>query len=78
MRYLQVLCRDIDNIKIYGISRIAKDVIETVDHFKQAIKIIEASNAENRLPQVTELKRTLGELAKLLDKYEIHEFSPVN
>lgn len=37
------LFREIENIKIYGISKIGKEIIETVDHINQAISILNSS-----------------------------------
>jgi molecular chaperone GrpE (heat shock protein) len=67
----QSIFRAIEHNKIYGISRICKEVIEIADHINQAISIVDASNAENKVSKVSELKRIHAELAKLFGKYEI-------
>lgn len=66
-----ILCREIENIKIYGITRIAKEAIETLDHLKQALKIVEDSNTETRLMQISKLNQTISAFVQLLAKYEI-------
>lgn len=40
-----MLFRAIEHNKTYGIARIVKEVIETADHIKQAIQIVESSDA---------------------------------
>lgn len=66
------LFREIENIKIYGISKIGKEIIETVDHINQAISILNSSKDENKVSQVSKLARTLADLHTLLAKYGIH------
>lgn len=63
---------------MYGITRIAKEAIETLDHLKQALKIIDDSNVETRTMQMGKLNQIITAFEELLQKYEIKEFSPLH
>ena len=45
---------------MYGITRIAKEAIETLDHLKQALKAIEDADAETRIMQISKLNQTIS------------------
>jgi molecular chaperone GrpE (heat shock protein) len=34
------ICREMENIKVYGISKIAKNVIEISDHISEAVRML--------------------------------------
>lgn len=40
-RYTMLLYRDIENIKVYGVSRIAREVIEIADHLNHALQSLQ-------------------------------------
>lgn len=64
-----VICREIENVKVYGITRIAKEAIETLDHLKQALRIIDDSNVETRTMQMAKLNQIISDFEELLRKY---------
>jgi hypothetical protein len=47
--------RELDKIKIYGISKIAKEVIEISDHLTQSIAVVEKTGTPADSPALKEL-----------------------
>lgn len=64
-------CRELDKIKTYGITKIAKEVIEISDHLTQSIALLEKSNYSANSLQLKELHRLYQDFADLLKKYHI-------
>ena len=79
MRQVQILLsREIDSIKVYGISRIAREVIEVADHLAKAIHTCEKHHHSHHQSQLKNLHQLYQELNKFLSKYEIYEVDPLN
>jgi molecular chaperone GrpE (heat shock protein) len=71
-------CREIEDIKIYGIARIAKEVIEVADHLSEAIALCEHHKSAQTMAELPKLQRMYQTLSDLLFKYEIVKVNPTH
>jgi molecular chaperone GrpE (heat shock protein) len=60
-----------ENVKIYGITKIAKEVIEISDHISQAKKTLLKTESQDKHHVLWQLEKVHSELRRLFHKYHI-------